>query len=91
MAREQVGFVDWPIGVVRDLVRGGLDRPPEVTQVRVGVVDCLEVTDARAVEQDGQRTGERLDVVLNVADPGPDLAGAAGLPPEPVTRGTAVS
>src|SRR3990167_2031172 len=81
----QVGFVHRPVGIVRYLVRRGGVRPPEVANVFVFVVHCFGASRMMrgATKQHGQRTGERLHVIINVAEGPPDFGHDFGLSSEP--------
>jgi hypothetical protein len=83
VARVHVGLVYRPIGPERDQFRSVLNRPPEVREVTVLVVDRLNPGQGRAPEQDRARTKEGLDVVGHVSKPLPDLRGHSALAAEP--------
>src|SRR5437868_1126090 len=87
MARMQVGLRNGPSGVPRDAAWILLQRPPEIAQVAIAIVDGFNARLVLARQQDGQAAGERLDIVPDVAQARPDQIGRARLAAEPRERG----
>ena len=82
-AIKTIGFIG--LGVMGE-------RPPEVREEPVGVVDRLRPARAvthvvRSSEEHGEGPGERFDVVVDVAECGPHLRRNATLAAEPHERG----
>jgi hypothetical protein len=78
---------DRPTGGLGGRVGLELDTAPGVDQQAVGVVARLAVVgpvaEVRSAEQHGQRAGERLDVVINVAERVPHGGRGSRLSAEP--------
>ena len=72
-----------PRGPVRDGFRVGPQRPPEVGEQTIKIAHNLTRARLAAVEQDGQRPGERLGVDAGVAELRPDSVGPSSLSPKP--------
>jgi len=83
MPSVKVCFVDGPIGPPGDMFRIGLNRAPEVREVRILVVDGFHAWLVRPTEQDCQAACERLDVILDVAQSWPHQMRGAALAAEP--------
>jgi len=83
----KVRFIHRPVCPVGGLVRRQRDRPPEVRQVAIQVVDCLDAGSVRAGEKDSQAAGERLDVIRDVAKAVPDEIRYQALTAETMGKG----
>ena len=88
---EQVDLVDRPVAPHGDRFGVMCECPPEVGEEPVCVVDGLRPTltveqVVRSTEEYRERPGERLDVVVDVAEGGPDLSGDPPLAAEPDER-----
>lgn len=87
----QVGFIDGPVGSLRHTLRVGLQRAPEVCQESISVVDGLGEAHTGAPvgtpEQHRTAAEERLDIVLDRAEPLPNLGRDRRLATEPRERG----
>jgi hypothetical protein len=80
--RLHVGFIDRPIRGQRYGFGIVLQRPPEVGQHAIKVVDGLGVRLIRPAQQNSTRAEERLDVVLDLAKALPNEMGRAALTAE---------
>lgn len=76
-------FVDRPVRIVRHGIRFGLDGSPEVGDEPIEIVDRLNTRLVGSAQEDGQRTGKRLDIIRHVAKAFPDDRRDAGFPAEP--------
>jgi hypothetical protein len=83
MAGMEVGFVDWAVSVFGYLIWICLQGAPEVGQVTIEVVYGLDAGIVRALEENGQRTGERFVVGGDVTEAVPDDVGDAAFASEP--------
>ncbi len=68
----KIGLVHRPIGMGGHFIRGHGQRPPEVGYHAIHVVHHLDIRRVRPGKQDGQRSGEWLDVILDGAKRRPD-------------------
>jgi len=85
---EQVGFIDGPVRPTCDRFGVVGECAPEIGDELVPVVDGLGagLVPCGAFEEHGERSGERLDVVVDVAERRPDLRCDATLAAEPGER-----
>ncbi len=88
VAAFEVAFVNRPIGVVRDRVRIGGERAPEIRQVAILIVDGFHsaAMPSRTFQQHGARTEERFAVMIYIAERGPDFRSYARFAAEPGKR-----
>jgi hypothetical protein len=63
MPRKEISLIYGPIGEHRDSLGIVLNRSPEVGEIAIEIVYCLNAWGRGPRKKDRERTGERLDVV----------------------------
>ena len=83
MPRMLIGLIHGPICPLSNLVRHGLERPPEIGEQGINVVDRLDTWRVRPTEQHGTGAEKRLHIIRHIAEALPHHLSHARLAAEP--------
>ena len=73
MPGEKVGLITRPVGGVRHSLRVVCNRPPEVGNKAVKIIDGFDPFAVRRAEQHGGAARERLDIIVNRTECSPHV------------------
>jgi hypothetical protein len=83
MPGVEIRFIYRPVAMGCSTFRIVGKRTPEIRKVAVDIVDCFSLRGCGSAQKNRQRSRERLNVIVDVSEPLPDVGGHAGLTAEP--------